>query len=79
MTVKALKVLIILDSGGWRTCQEIADQLNLTVNEVVAQIRILKRLKMVEDTPRTMKSGEKVPTAYRSRRFDSPKGESTSK
>ena len=71
MGTKVLKFLIVLDEGGWKSCQEIAKQLNMTPDDIVAQIRMLKRLEMVEIQSRTTKQGEKVPTAYRSRRCQS--------
>lgn len=71
MGTKVLKVLIVLDEGGWKSCQEIAQRLGLTTHDIMAQIKILKRLNMVEIQPRTMKQGQQIPTAYRSKRSQS--------
>ena len=77
MGVKVLKVLIILDEGGFLSCQEIGSRLNLTPHDVMAQIKMLKRLGMVEVQPRTKRQGENIPAQYRSKRFDTPKGVSS--
>ena len=71
MSVRVLKILICVDNSEGTNAQEIAKQLNMTPDDIVAQIRMLKRLEMVEIQSRTTKQGEKVPTAYRSRRCQS--------
>jgi|MEHZ01.1.fsa_nt_MEHZ010066005.1_1 hypothetical protein len=64
MSVKPLKVLLLLDLRGWTTAQCIAKELNMTPHEVAAQLRILMRFGFVDDRPRKRINGELNPAIY---------------
>ena len=80
MSVRVLKILIVVDESGGTNAQEIAKQLNMTVQEVGQHIKTLMRVGLVERHPRKRINGDYSPANYTStrREHDSPKGESSS-
>ena len=68
MSVRVLKILIVVDESGGTNAQEIAKQLNMTVQEVGQHLKTLMRVGLVERNPRKRINGDYSPANYTSTR-----------
>ena len=71
MTVKVLKILIFLDESGCTNAQVVANEFDLTVQQVGQYLGLLERVGLVVKHPRKKINGEYSPAHYCSNRPNS--------
>ena len=73
MTVRILKILIFIDESGYTNAQVVANEFNLTVQQVGQYLGLLERVGLVVKHPKKRINGELVPPHYCSNRGNSSK------
>ena len=71
MTVKVLKILIFIDESGCTNAQVVANEFDLTVQQVGQYLGLLERVGLVMKHPKKRINGEVVPPHYCSNRPNS--------